>query len=38
VLGGKLGEHHGVVEARRETIGRREAFGEADLPGVVEID
>ncbi len=38
VLGGQLGERHGVVETRRETIGRREAVGEADLPGIVEID
>jgi hypothetical protein len=38
VLGGELGERHRVVEASRETIGRREGFGEADLPGIVEID
>jgi hypothetical protein len=38
VLGDKLGERHRLVEARRETIGRREAFGKADLPGIVEID
>ena len=38
VLGGKLGERHGVVEARRKPVGRREALGEAELPGIVEID
>ena len=38
VLGGGLGERHRVVETRREPIGRREAVGEADLPGIVEID
>jgi hypothetical protein len=38
VLGGELSERHRVVETGRETIGRREALGEADLPGIVEID